>query len=179
MSIYSETDLKVQTQLNLWQVVCGIKYHGLKTVDNWTGDSFTVTLNGQDFEYKTGIGHRFVGKGVDSYSANLIKANHKHVKAWDNSLLDMQKLFTHRSFETSVRGLFVPVPAMAGVIWSVLMDSSACETAFDGWCLDLGYDTDSRKALEIYLACQNSYRKLRNALNSNQINELRTILEDY
>lgn len=47
-------------------------------------------------------------------------------------------------------------PNCADVVHSIYVDSSACHESFDDWCSNFGYDTDSRKALETYLACQES-----------------------
>lgn len=45
-------------------------------------------------------------------------------------------------------------PASAGVLASLCLDAQAGVETFEDFCADYGYDTDSRKALEIYLACQ-------------------------
>lgn len=55
-------------------------------------------------------------------------------------------------------------PSLEDVISSMALDSSACNESFDDWCATFGYDTDSRKALETYLACQNSGAELRKVL---------------
>jgi hypothetical protein len=52
-------------------------------------------------------------------------------------------------------------PSLSSVLYSLVLDSSACDQSFDSWCSDFDYDTDSRKALETYLACQESVNKLR------------------
>ena len=51
-------------------------------------------------------------------------------------------------------------PRAAGVLYSLILDSSAAEQTFESWCGDYGYDTDSRKALATYLACQDNADKL-------------------
>ena len=68
-------------------------------------------------------------------------------------------------------------PELGDVLSSLLMDSSACHDSFEGWCSDFGYDTDSRKALETYLACQESGAKLR-AIGAN-FDELGEVLQDW
>lgn len=55
-------------------------------------------------------------------------------------------------------------PRAEDVISSMALDSSACNESFDDWCATFGYDTDSRKALETYLACQSSGAELRKLL---------------
>ena len=74
----------------------------------------------------------------------------------------------------------VPVaPHMAGVLHSLILDSSACGESFDEWCDNFGYDTDSRKALETYLACQANAAKIHKIFTRAQIEELREILSEY
>ena len=51
-------------------------------------------------------------------------------------------------------------PSVADVVSSLMLDASACEQAFEDWCSDFGYDPDSRKQLESYLACQSNGIKL-------------------
>lgn len=55
-------------------------------------------------------------------------------------------------------------PTAEDVVSSMALDASACNESFDDWCATFGYDTDSRKALETYLACQNSGAELRKVL---------------
>jgi hypothetical protein len=55
-------------------------------------------------------------------------------------------------------------PQVADVIYSLVMESSATDTTFEDWCSDCGYDTDSRKALEMYLLCQENGIKIRKLL---------------
>lgn len=54
-------------------------------------------------------------------------------------------------------------PSLDDVLHSLVLDASACDQSFDDWCGEYGYDTDSRKALETYLACQDNATKLRKA----------------
>lgn len=54
-------------------------------------------------------------------------------------------------------------PVLDDVLYSLIMDSSASDMSFEDWCNDFGYETDSRKALQTYLDCQNNAHKLRKA----------------
>lgn len=72
-----------------------------------------------------------------------------------------------------------PVPEINGVVYCLLGDMDCASESFEDFCDNLGYDTDSRSALETYLACQEYGNKLRKALSSEQIEEFRVILEDY
>jgi hypothetical protein len=54
------------------------------------------------------------------------------------------------------QGKEVPTPPdLYTVLTSLKADATHGET-FDDWCANFGYDTDSRKAMETYLACQAS-----------------------
>ncbi len=47
-------------------------------------------------------------------------------------------------------------PNAASVLSSLIGDSICSLESFEDFCAELGYDTDSRKALATYLACQES-----------------------
>lgn len=72
----------------------------------------------------------------------------------------------------------VAVIDVAGVCYSLLQDGRCAEGSFEDFCADCGYDTDSRKALETYLACQKNGADFR-ALVRNHYGEIETALEDY
>jgi hypothetical protein len=52
-------------------------------------------------------------------------------------------------------------PDVATVVHSLVLDSSACDNSHADWCANFGYDEDSRKAMDIYLACQRNGTTLR------------------
>ena len=57
-------------------------------------------------------------------------------------------------------------PETLEVLECLHSDCQLVETVsdFEQWCGDLGYDTDSRKALKTYNACKNQANKLKNLL---------------
>ena len=60
-------------------------------------------------------------------------------------------------------GGIVKSPKPADILWSLCQDASCvmnCET-FADFCRDLGYDYDSRDAMRVFKACQNTYTDLR------------------
>ena len=59
------------------------------------------------------------------------------------------------------------------------MDSKAATQSFNDWCEDYGDSPDSRKALEVYLECQNIDRKLRATFGQNTLAKLKALFEDY
>ena len=69
-------------------------------------------------------------------------------------------------------------PGLAGILSSLLSDGQVASETFEDFCADLGYSTDSRKALDTYLACQDSGRKLR-FFGYTLKTTLAKLLEDY
>lgn len=62
--------------------------------------------------------------------------------------------------------VYEPTPKAKEVIGSLFSDASCADGTFEDFCGNMGYDTDSRKALETYLACQESESKLRKFFGS-------------
>lgn len=109
--------------------------------DEWqeTAHEWLVAINGQQFYYYTGIGHRKALRG---------REKEFNSKLGFKSLLESSKA--------------IP-PSLDDVIESIVSDAQAENESFDDWCANLGYSTDSRKALETYILCQESAKKLRKA----------------
>ena len=70
-------------------------------------------------------------------------------------------------------------PPAAGVLYSLILDSSAVGQSFESWAPEYGYDTDSRKAEQIYRDCQRNTDKLRRILTRADLEALRMLLQDY
>ena len=74
----------------------------------------------------------------------------------------------------------LPTPALAGVLSSLLLDSSVLDyPTFESWASDCGYDTDSRKAEAIYNACLANALKLTAGIPRDVLGAARDILADY
>ena len=71
------------------------------------------------------------------------------------------------------------IPPIAGVLYSIISDSSACNESFASWCDNFGYATDSRKALKIYEQYQEDFDKLRKVFTTAQIEHITGLLEGY
>lgn len=76
------------------------------------------------------------------------------------------------------RGRELPLDLL-GVIASVVRDAEFGEDTFDGFCDSLGYDTDSRSALETYLTCQARSTDLARGFASAELAELREFASNY
>jgi hypothetical protein len=57
-------------------------------------------------------------------------------------------------------------PKIRHVLHAIASDAQCAQDTFEDFCSNLGYDTDSRRALDTYLKCQDNGHKLRKALKS-------------
>jgi hypothetical protein len=103
-----------------------VAYMGERDTNGWKHDSFLVSINGFDFSYSTGFGHR----------------------------TDKQ----------SIRSVLVHAPIIDDVLFSLAMDASFALETFRDFCENLGYDEDSRKALNSYVECQGAADKIHRLL---------------
>lgn len=77
-----------------------------------------------------------------------------------------------------------PTPCEADLLYSLIADDTQGES-FPDWCDNYGYDTVSRKALDIYLTCQDNTRKLRKAFSNHaaghpaKLEAIKELLQDY
>lgn len=127
-----------------------------KDGDNWqeTSHHWKVTINGQQFDYFTGCGHR------TPYGSIKPKNPRRFHEAEE---------WICQSRATK--------PSLDDVLNCLLSDALAMDQSFEDWCSDLELDTDSRKALDQYLACQDSGHKLRRAKIDLEFHRER--LQDY
>lgn len=134
--------------------------------DTWEHDEWKVTLSyeGRQYttSYKTGLGHRKPAFGVK------VRRGIGSDKYYTERLPDMD------AKRAAKGGLTVPQdPKIADVLSSLLLDASGSDDrSFEEWCDDFGYDADSRKALEVYLACQKSAVEIRRLLGTKLMDEL-------
>jgi len=139
--------------------------YGKHEGDNWQkgADEFRFEINGNSFSYYTGVGHR---KFAKSYNAMELQRSGLSLNAWGK--------VTESGHKKLLEATTAVFPSLESLIESIMLDGSACDESFESWAGNFGYDTDSRKALEIYMACQENYSKLRRAWDFN-----RATLEAY
>lgn len=136
--------------------------------ENWPHDLWRCTIKYKSSvyvcdNYKTGIGHRrldlFVKKEFTNYGSK---------RYWNKYI---GKYLTEQ--EAAKAGWLKPTaPSVADVIHSLLSDASGADNTFEDWCSDFGYDSDSRKALDIYLKCQKNLLEMRKLFGCELFNEL-------
>lgn len=71
----------------------------------------------------------------------------------------------------------IPTPDFADVLYCLVWDASAIDfPGFEEWAREYGFDTDSRKAEQIYRACLDTALKLRAIVD---LDEAREVFQDY
>lgn len=137
------------------------------TQPEWPHDIWFCTVSYQgrseQFEYHTGVGNRSKGK--------LSPLKREGNRWWDTF---------HHYYYTDIQAvrlnLLKPTsPALADVCYCLLSDAEACVSTFEEWCGTFGSDTDSRKALDTYMACQSNGAKLQRVLGAALVEQLRTL----
>lgn len=143
-----------------------------KTYDDYSSLQYDwkVLIGGQEFEYHTGLGHQKITanipQGLKVHDAETIK--------W--------AVCGKKYMTTSMNGtgkLYLKEPEIASVLYCILLDGEAIEYTFPEWADMFGYDTDSRKAEQVYNACIEEGRKLRNIFSPADLDTLREMLQDY
>lgn len=71
----------------------------------------------------------------------------------------------------------IPAPEFVDVLYSLVLDASVLDfPGFEDWAREHGYDTDSRKAEQMYRACLDTALKLRAIVD---LDEAREAFQDY
>lgn len=151
---------------DLEEALKDVKYEarldGLRKEGNWEHFKFRCLIEGEEFTFKVGIGHAkwFKGSTVNTKAREegyLIVLENQY----DKGLLRLKRV------------------KISELVYCILSDYT--DETFDDWCSNFGYDTDSRKALETYLECQNNWVRLRKALGSkfSEIREIFLEVDDY
>lgn len=144
------------------------------TMDQWKL-ILTVSANKKHevfaFDYWQGLGHR-VGHFEERRNQITIGGRSKllHEAKKTHRVLTMNPT-GHHSYS-------VKVPTVADAMYCLLGERTHGED-FDGWASNFGYDTDSRKAFDIYLQCQDHEKQLNRLFTAEQVETIETILEDY
>jgi hypothetical protein len=161
-------------------ITLGAVHLGKTTRDKWECFSWEISLSGpkktETFNYFTGLGH------VNKLESNVI-ALLKSAFGGGFTDKDEQTNSTYwRSFQQWLKSnnYVKPLaPAPADFLHSVICDGQADVSNFPDWCDEYGYSTDSRKALDTYLSCQENSKKLRLVLGAELVAEIAEALQDY
>ena len=170
----SETEQAVETFVT---GDCAVKYAttytGAQKREGWECDGWCFTMKNQSFEYFTGLGHR--------EKVNLDTRLRAALDFPGLTEKDKKGQTTYgRRYLQQVQELRAPqIPPIAGLLYSLILDGSAGNESFASWCDSFGYDSDSRKALATYEACQQGFDKLRKVFAPAQIAHIQELLQEY
>jgi hypothetical protein len=120
-----------------------IQFQGKIESKEWPCYQWLVTINGINFEYRTGLGHsspKF--KGEYNRTSNR-KPNRPCI---------------------TLDAVWVHIPEIDEILHCLFSDAQYGSESFDDFCDNLGYSNDSLKALDSYRACMECSKKLRQAL---------------
>lgn len=164
----SETKKTLSDYLETIGFEYSVEYKGEQTRDKWQCDAWLFTVGAGEFDYYTGLGYR----RLSDYDRNRVEHSYP--------LPRHPRTVHYMNYVAALEKAKKPVPPpIAGLLYSIIMDGMACDMTFEDWCGDLGYDTDSRKALETYLLCQSTSAKYKKIFKSEQRAIIEEILQDY
>lgn len=125
--------------------------------DKW---SVTVTYNGQEYtaNYSSGLGSRKRKQFVRLQGGGYYHSSYGEFK---------------NAFNACEAGWLTLVPpTLPDVMYCLLLDGRCAEGTFEDFCSEFGYDSDSRKALETYLADQVTRNSMIKMFGTELFNEL-------
>jgi hypothetical protein len=115
-----------------------INYLGKIADSDWPHFLFDVVIGSEHFQYKTGVGH--------------FTPYNRGTKPKQSVIAD------------TVNQGWVHIPKENDILDALISDADVGSMSFNEFCDNLGYSSDSLKALDIYRACMETSVKLRRAL---------------
>jgi hypothetical protein len=149
--------------------------HGALRVDEkalWLHDLWLVCLEGQQFEYSTGIAHRKRKPSFCGYDEYKRVMRRNPLQTFENLM----------KYKESVDRVTKPkAPALDDVLWALLLDATDTDLPFEEWCWSVGASEDSISDLDTYQACTKNRKKLQKVLNNHKIflDEAIEAFQDY
>lgn len=153
---------------------------GGKTVSDSYSVAFSKNRDMVETDFHCGIGHRKVYKNGTGISTT-IKDEYKAIGMPVPRLIDTSR----HAQEARCRALswtdkvYVPYPTAAEVLYCLLSDIRCGEQNFYDFCDEMGYDSDSRKALDIHDTCAKLSIEMRRVFSTAQREHLEELLQDY
>ena len=159
---------RIEEQVNLLIPAYTCKYIRETQQGTWKCDQWEFTISSEKFGFFTGLGHR----GLTEEAKREVEAEYPPPR-----FLGSQ---TYEKYLAALDAARVPKPPhVTTLLHSLIRDSQAATQSFKDWCEECGYDIDSRKALDMYLECQEIDDKLRAAVDQSTFEKLKSLLEDY
>lgn len=151
-----------------------------------------ININGQTFDFFEGIGHFVTGgnmwkhpqevaESIAKYIGSRGQVNTRDIASTLANFYKPTKRLPKAKWykDTGVVYNVGPVepPELDSVLYCLIADAEAESMSFEDWCDMFGMSTDSRKAIALYLECQETAKKLR--LAKINIEAERERLQDY
>ncbi len=155
---------------------------------DWPHIAYSVTLAFNDklvlsIPFKLGIGHIELSKArPDSVLNRYTDQEYSMLNTW---LSKPNATFTNKLLQAQVATKLAVLqkvfPTLPSVLHSLLTDGEAFTSSmtFEDWCGNFGYETDSRKAEDIYRTCDDIGRKLSRGIPADVLTRARELLQDY
>ena len=123
------------------------------TDELWVHDKWIVVIEGQDFEYSTGIAHREPKTTFRLDKEAFQRIMNKNPKKEKTNLL---------LYIDELKSCSKPKKLnIDDVLYSLILDAQSGSECFDDFCYNFGYNEDSVKHNEIYKACQKNAKKVK------------------
>lgn len=138
-----ESELSIRLK-QIEGLVLTTSYVGLVEEDGYYHYSWNVTITYNNQSYSSPY---WCGTGYNKKPSWII---HKDKGFYNKTLGE------YKSAKDAIKAGWVkPVPpTLADVMYSLFVDANCAADSHEDYCNEFGYDTDSRKQLEIYLTCQ-------------------------
>lgn len=183
----NETDLAVAEFLKSINVSFKAVSVGMRKDKDWQGDQFHIVLsrsnNGARIatDYSTGTGHRIVRKnGLTPQDVReMKKLGLMAVNLGQDDWTNDDRRAVNKLNVGSFAKVFAITPGATGVLYSLISDASLGNETHADFCANLDYDEDSRKGLEMYLACQKIGNEINSFFTHAEREKLNELLEDY
>lgn len=127
-----------------------VQFQGFRDDKKWPHFVWSVRINGESFEYRTGTGHET--PCFQTRNGYRMKRNTKPK--------DREVIFN------AERESWVHCPKEKDVLQCLFSDAELGAESFDEFCLNMGVSNDSIKAFDSYRACMESRQKLLRALGA-------------
>lgn len=98
---------------------------------------------------------------------------HRDMNSWTVQMRYQGRRFTFPFYT----GLALGEPNTFDAAYCIIMDARLADQEFEDWCWELGYDSDSRRAEQIYRECVNTWHKLQR-LFKRDFDEILSLSED-
>lgn len=190
--------MKTETEINLTKQLQVLRFDlatsdpsGGVDADQWPHIAYEVKLTFKGKQvlqtiYRLGIGHIDIKPlaamfriGVSTrYKFTPDEANMARTWSYYPSR-DFQDKALQASAAAKIAKVQKVTPSLPSVLNSLLLDGEADNMTFEDWASSFGYDTDSRKAEQIFNACQAHGKALRLAVPTAVLTSAREILQDY